>query len=86
MAARNLLAQVPKHTQSMVAALVRTIFAQPDRAAARQQLEQVAASLERRFPPVASLLREAAEEVLAYMDFPPEHLSGGSARRTSWSG
>lgn len=57
-------------------ALVRTIFAQPDRASARQQLEQVAASLERRFPQVASLLREAAEEVLAYMDFPPEHWRG----------
>ncbi|PZN00837.1 MULTISPECIES: IS256 family transposase [Thermaerobacter] len=73
---RNLLARVPKHAQSMVAALVRTIFAQPDRASARQQLEQVAANLERRFPQVASLLREAAEEVLAYMDFPPEHWRG----------
>lgn len=73
---RNLLARVPRHAQSMVAALVRTIFAQPDRASARQQLEQVASSLERRFPQVASLLREAAEEVLAYMDFPPEHRRG----------
>ncbi len=57
----------------MVAALVRTIFAQPDQASARQQLEQVAGALERRFPQVAALLREAAEEVLAYMAFPLEH-------------
>ena len=70
---RNLLARVPKHAQSMVAALVRTIFAQPDQTSARQQLEQVAHTLERRFPQVAALLREAADEVLAYMAFPPEH-------------
>ncbi len=63
---------MPKHAQSMVAALVRTIFAQPDQVSARQQLEQVARTLERRFPSVTGFLREAAEEVLAYMAFPPE--------------
>ncbi len=70
---RNLLARVPKHAQPMVTALVRTIFAQPDQASARQQLEQVAGALERRFPQVTALLREAAEDVLAYMAFPLEH-------------
>jgi Transposase, Mutator family. len=55
-----------------VAALVRTIFAQPDRAAAGRQLDQVCATLQRRFPQVAHMLREAAEEVLTYMHFPPE--------------
>jgi len=70
---RNLLARVPRHAQPMVAALVRTVFAQPDQASARQQLEQVAGALERRFPQVAALLQEAAEEVLAYMAFPLEH-------------
>lgn len=73
---RNLLARVPKHAQSMVAALVRTIFAQPDRSSAHRQLEEVASTLQRRFPQVASLLREAAEEVLGYMDFPSEHWRG----------
>ncbi len=82
---RNLLARVPKHAQSMVAALVRTIFAQPDQVSARQQLEQVACTLQRRFPSVADSLREAAEEVLAYMAF-PRSLSGRSIPPTCWSG
>lgn len=70
---RNLLARVPKHAQPMVAALVRTIFAQPDLAPAREQLEHVAANLDRRFPQAAALLRDAMEDVLAYMSFPAEH-------------
>ncbi|EKP95148.1 IS256-like element ISTsu1 family transposase [Thermaerobacter subterraneus] len=70
---RNLLARVPKHAQPMVAALVRTIFAQPDLASAREQLEHVAANLDQRFPQAAALLRDAVEDVLAYMAFPAEH-------------
>ncbi|WP_324715440.1 IS256 family transposase [Carboxydochorda subterranea] len=70
---RNLLAQVPKQAQAMVAALVRTIFVQPDAALAREQLEKVAESLRRRFPQAAERLLEAAEDVLTYMAFPPEH-------------
>ncbi|QBS38371.1 IS256 family transposase [Thermaerobacter sp. FW80] len=70
---RNLLARVPKHAQPMVAALVRTIFAQPDLESAREQLEHVAANLDRRFPQAAALLRDAMEDVLAYMAFPTEH-------------
>lgn len=70
---RSLLARVPKHAQSMVAAIVRTVFAQPDQASARHQLEQVARNLERRFPQVATMLCDAADEVLTYMAFPDEH-------------
>ena len=70
---RNLLSQVPKSAQQMVAALVRTIFAQPDKAAAHAQLAEVAKSLALRFPKAAQMLRDAEEEILAYMAFPTEH-------------
>jgi len=58
----------------MVAALVRTVFAQPDIEAAREQLGRVVASLEHRYPRVAALLTEAADDVLAYMAFPREQI------------
>jgi len=70
---RNLLSLVPRDAQPMVAALVRTIFAQPDAASARSQLTKVADSLRPRFPRAAVLLEEAEEDVLAYMAFPQEH-------------
>lgn len=70
---RNLLALIPKHAQGTVMAWVRTIFAQPDRSSALEQLERVAVMLEPRYPKAAALLREAAEEILAYLDFPEEH-------------
>jgi len=70
---RNLLGLVPQRAQGLVGAWVRTIFVQPDEKAAREQLEFVARSLERDFPRVAGLLREAGEDVLAYMAFPQAH-------------
>lgn len=70
---RNILSHVPKAMQAMVAALVRTIFVQPDLVAARAQLAKVAESLEKRFPRAAELLRDAQDDILAYMAFPPEH-------------
>lgn len=70
---RNALSYVPKTAQPMVAAAIRTVFAQPDQASAREQLGRVAASLEPRFPRVAALLYEAQEDILAYMAFPTEH-------------
>jgi putative transposase len=70
---RNLLALVPRDARPMVAALVRTIFAQPDAPSARAQLAKVAEGLKPRFPRAAALLEEAEEDVLAYMAFPQEH-------------
>jgi putative transposase len=46
---RSLLARVPKSAQAMVAATVRTIVDQPDRAAAEAQILQVVAALQDRF-------------------------------------
>ena len=59
--------------QQMVAALVRTIFAQPDKEAAHAQLAEVVKNLELRFPKAAELLRDAEHDILAYMAFPAEH-------------
>src|SRR5215211_2676775 len=70
---RNLLARVPKTAQAMVAAAVRSIFQQPDRASAQRQLHEVCKTLQARFPQAVALLEEAEEEVFTFYDFPAEH-------------
>jgi transposase-like protein len=70
---RDALARVPKNAQQMVAATIRTVFAQPDAASASATWRRVADSFRVRFPRVAELLDEAEEEVLAYQTFPHEH-------------
>jgi putative transposase len=70
---RNVLSQIPKAAQSVVGAAVRSIFVQPDQEAAREQLRRVADGLQDKYPKVAALLDDAAEDVLAYMAFPSEH-------------
>ncbi len=69
---RNLLVHVPKQTPTMVSALVRTIFAQPDQTTARAELKRVAEHLEERVPRAAALLAEAQDDMLASMGFPHE--------------
>src|SRR3990170_4238265 len=70
---RNVLSTVPKQAQDAVAAIVRTIFAQPDHASAMDQLHEVARMLAPKFPQVADVLEDAAEDVLAHLHFPMEH-------------
>ena len=70
---RNLLATVPHGAREAVAAIVRTIFAQPDHASALQQLKKIAEGLRSRFPKAATLLEDAAEDILAYRHMPLEH-------------
>ena len=70
---RNVLSLVPKTAQQMVAATIRTVFAQPDAATAREQGRRVADQLRPRFPRAAALMDGAEDEVLAYLGFPPEH-------------
>ena len=70
---RNVLAQVPKGSQEMVAAAIRTIFAQPDATHVRDQLDVIAAMLGRQFPKVETMLREAALDLTAFADFPVAH-------------
>jgi len=57
----------------MVAAAIRTIFAQPDAEHVRDQLDVIAAMLGRQFGKVEAMLREAAEDITAFADFPPAH-------------
>ena len=70
---RNVLAHIPKGSKSVVAAALRTIFAQPDRAAATQQLREVVKAMASRWPRGADVVARAEEDVLAYMAFPVEH-------------
>lgn len=70
---RNALALVPKSAAQMVAATIRTAFAQPDVAGVREQWRRVAQSFRGRFPRLSDLLDEAEEDVLAYLAFPSEH-------------
>jgi len=70
---RNLLATVPQAAREPIAAIVRTIFAQPDHATALAQLRKVADGLRSRLPQAAALLEEAAEDILAHKHFPVEH-------------
>src|SRR5919202_4182069 len=76
---RNALALVPKGAQELVAATIRTVFAQPEPALARETWRRVADSFRSRYPKLAQLLDEAQEEVLASLAFPREHW------RQSWS-
>lgn len=70
---RNLLCHVPRGDQAMVAAALRTIFAQPNQAAARRQLRAVYEVLLPRWPKAAQVLSDAEDDILAYMVFPQEH-------------
>ena len=70
---RNVLAKVPKGSAEMVAAGIRTIFAQPDAAAVTDQLDSMAAKLGRQFPAVEAMLREAATDICAFAAFPQAH-------------
>ena len=70
---RNLLARVPHDSKAGVAAFVRTIFAQPNRAAASAQLQETLHVLRRHSPELAALLEKSEEDILACMAFPQDH-------------
>ena len=56
---RNVLAKVPKAEADMVAAYIRTVFAQPTPGAVRDRLDTVADTLAVKLPAVAEMLRAA---------------------------
>lgn len=70
---RNVLGTVPKGSAEMVAAAIRTIFAQPDAGHVREQLGVIAGMLGRQSPKVEAMLRDATEDLLAFTSFPAAH-------------
>ena len=76
---RNALATVPKVAQQMVAATLRTIFAQPDQTTAHEAVERICRLFAKRYPQLVKVLQEAEVDVLAFYSFPAEH------RRQIWS-
>jgi putative transposase len=70
---RNVLARVPRGSAEMVAAAIRTIFAQPTGAEVTEQVDKVAAMLAPKFPAVATMLADAKQDLTAFASFPPAH-------------
>ena len=70
---RNVLAKVPKASAEMVAASIRTIFAQPDADHVQAQLTEIATMLQGRFPHVSGMLVDSTDDLLAFSNFPVAH-------------
>ena len=69
---RNALAHAHKGQREMIAAMIRTAFAQPDYDAAVLQWRQVADNLRPKVEKLAALMDAAEADVLAFMTFPKE--------------
>ena len=72
---RNLLSAANHRHRAMIAALIRTIFAQPDHDTASRQLRAVDDQLTPYAPAVAERLGAMETDLLAYTAFPPTHWS-----------
>jgi transposase-like protein len=70
---RNLLAHSGRNGRRLTAAFVGTIFAQENKAAAKQQWRKVVNQLAPSLPKLAVFMDEAEEDVMAYMHFPTTH-------------
>ena len=57
----------------MVAAAVRTVFAQPDAEHVHEQFETIAMMLGRQLPKVEAMMRDAKDDLLAFAVFPQQH-------------
>ena len=71
---RNVFSAVPRARLKEVAAMLKAIHAQEDRAAALQKAQEVQKKLlGMKLAKAAQIVREGVEETLAYMGFPREH-------------
>ena len=81
---RNALATVPKVAQQMVAATLRTVFAQPDQASAHETIERICRLFEKRYPQLVKVLqrlRSTSSPTLAFRS----STAARSGRRIPWS-
>ena len=69
---RNVLARVKRNNTHMVIAAIQTIFAQPDAASVREQVDRISHA-RRPVPRVAAMLTDAKEDLLAFSAFPEAH-------------
>ena len=74
-AMRNLLAAANHRHRQVIAALIRTIFVQPDTPTATAQLRAVVDQLRPYAPAVADRLEKMETDLLAYTAFPTAHWS-----------
>jgi putative transposase len=70
---RNVLSHLPRKAQAFAAAAVKNIFHQQTQEAAREAVGNALELLEPKYPAAAQVVREAEDDVLAYMNFPTEH-------------
>jgi len=70
---RNTFAVIPKGAAEMVAATIRTVFAQPTADAVRTQLDTVADMPGKQFPKVRNMLLEAKDDLTAFAALPDRH-------------
>ena len=70
---RNVLSRLPRKAQSFASAAVRAMFRQPDLAQAREAASRAIDLLEPKYPDAAAVIREAEDDVLAFMAFPDKH-------------
>ena len=70
---RNALAHAPAKQRTAVAAMLKTIFAQENKADAEAQWDAVAEALGEKQPKLGTLMESSRDEVPSYMAFPCEH-------------
>ncbi len=66
---RNVLARVPRANAEMVAAAIRTIFAQPDAGSVAEQFGRITTTLAPQFPDVVRMLTDARDDLCGFRRF-----------------
>jgi len=70
---RNIADHVPNSAEDRVNDMVRSVFEQPTPKHCRVQMDWVIDDLREEFTKAANILEEAAEDLLAFTNFPKEH-------------